>query len=49
VTDEGVAKGRKIAKGTKRATGRTSTETSVVAHDDDENEESTDDDRLELP
>jgi len=49
VTDEGVAKGRKIAKGTKRATGRTSTGTSVVAHDDDENEESTDDDRLELP
>ena len=49
VTDEGVAKGRKIARGTKRAVGRTSTGTSVVAHDDDENEESTDDDRLELP
>ena len=49
VTDEGVAKGKKIAKGTKRAAGRSSIGTTLVAHDDQEDEDSTDDDGLQLP
>ena len=41
--------GRKTTKGTRRAAGRTSIGTEVVAHDDEQDEESTDDDGLELP
>lgn len=49
VTDEGVAKGKKIPKGSKRVATMRTIGIAIVSHDDKEDEDTTDDDGLELP